>query len=912
MLRAADGESDAFHMTQSIENRSSSPVRTCALIAALVGCLFLWIALLSFDPLDPPGTLAWPANDPPANRCGPVGAWVAFQLDRFLGIGAFALAALLTSTAGTALLRGPMRDWPLRLVGGLLLIVATSAAGTMILGGPAQGRWTDGGGAIGIAAAWWLSQYLNTAGASLVLLASAGMGLVLAADEIVVQIARMSRRVVRMRRPALAGAAANDAGGDASDAGPPARGRSARNRPTAPSGQTEGTLARARQGLAQLIAIGSAARQRLAPRAAQPGANDTQQPRAARGNGATGTSTATSAGEADDANERTPRAARRRADAAAPDDANQSESLAATEEQDSPADAAAETVASAAPPTAAKVDARTAAPAAKPADAASGTSPRAEPVVRTFGAQDRGHKPPPNPWPKELGDYVLPPIELLDEPEYSFTQAQESVVRDKAAVLERTLQDFRLDARVVAIDTGPVITMYELSLAPGIKVSQIASLANDIARAMKAPAVRVVAPLPGKNTIGIEVPNIDKEKVRLKELIERSGVKATRMTLPMFLGKDASGNPLIADLSSMPHLLIAGTTGSGKSVCINTLVMSILMTQRPDHVKLILVDPKMVELSMFKEVPHLMCPIVTDMNKAEAILEWAATKMDERYELLAEAGVRQVGQFNRLGKEEIYRRFQPSNDDEKAQIPTYLPHVVIIIDELADLMLTSGKTVEHHLCRIAQKSRAVGIHVILATQRPQANVVTGLIKSNLPCRVAFRVASRMDSRIVLDQNGAEVLMGQGDMLFLPPGSSKLVRAQGTYVEDEELRRVLEDLRTKAQPEFHHELVRLRPMGEGDTGERDPLFDDAVRIVIETRRGSVSLLQRRLAIGYTRASRLIDQMAFAGIVGEHKGSQQREVLVTLDEWEAMRSQRDREIAEGGYAADEGAYDDDDDM
>lgn len=888
-------------MTQSVENPLSSPARTCALIAALVGCLFLWIALLSFDPLDPPATLAWPANDPPANRCGAVGAWVAFQLDRFLGIGAFALALLLTSTAGTALWRGRLRDWPLRAAGGLLLVVATSAAGTMILGGPAQGRWTDGGGAIGIAAAWWLSQYLNTAGASLVLLASAGMGLVLSADEIVVQIARLTRRVLRMRSPALAGAAVDGAarGERAEPTG--TSGRKGRGSDSSASGPHDGMLARARQSLSQLIAIGSAVKQRLA----RPDApSEADEPRSSRG----------SRGKADDENVLpAARASRRRADAASPDDTNQSNSLAATVENDGPAETADDAVASAAPTTPAKLEAAAPAPlATKAADAAAGTTSRTEPVVRTFGARDGSHKPPPNPWPKELGDYVLPPIELLDEPEYSFTQAQESVVRDKAAVLERTLQDFRLDARVVAIDTGPVITMYELSLAPGIKVSQIASLANDIARAMKAPAVRVVAPLPGKNTIGIEVPNIDKEKVRLKELIERSGVKATRMTLPMFLGKDASGNPLIADLSAMPHLLIAGTTGSGKSVCINTLVMSILMTQRPDHVKLILVDPKMVELSMFKEVPHLMCPIVTDMNKAEAILEWAATKMDERYELLAEAGVRQVGQFNRLGKEEIYRRFQPSNDDEKAQIPTYLPHVVIIIDELADLMLTSGKTVEHHLCRIAQKSRAVGIHVILATQRPQANVVTGLIKSNLPCRVAFRVASRMDSRIVLDQNGAEVLMGQGDMLFLPPGSSKLVRAQGTYAEDEELRRVLEDLRSKAQPEFHHELVRLRPTGEGDTGERDPLFDDAVRIVIETRRGSVSLLQRRLAIGYTRASRLIDQMAFAGIVGEHKGSQQREVLVTLDEWEAMRSQRDREIAEGGYAADEASYDDDNEM
>ncbi len=316
---------------------------------------------------------------------------------------------------------------------------------------------------------------------------------------------------------------------------------------------------------------------------------------------------------------------------------------------------------------------------------------------------------------------------MLGDPEVSYNETQETVVREKADILERTLQEFRIDVRVVEIDTGPVITMFELQLAAGTKVSQISSLANDIARALKAPAVRVVAPIPGKNTVGIEVPNIDKEKVRLKELIMLGGVKPTKMALPVFMGKDASGDPLIQDIASMPHMLIAGTTGSGKSVAINTLIMSLLMTQRPDHVKLILVDPKVVELQIFKRIPHLMCPIVTDMHRAEMILEWATQKMDERYELLAEAGVRDIAGFNRLGKEKVYERFAPESEEEKLQIPTHLPYIVIVIDELADLMMTSGKDVELHLCRLAQKSRAVGIHLIVATQRPQANVVTGLI-----------------------------------------------------------------------------------------------------------------------------------------------------------------------------------------
>lgn len=530
-------------------------------------------------------------------------------------------------------------------------------------------------------------------------------------------------------------------------------------------------------------------------------------------------------------------------------------------------------------------------------------------IVRMLGKDRAMGKKPTSAWPTELGDYVLPPLSLLRDPEGRYSAAQEAVVREQAVILERTLAEFRIEVRVVEIDTGPVITMFELELSAGTKVSQINSLSNDIARALKAPAVRVVAPIPGKNTIGIEVPNINKEKVRLKELIMLGGVKPTRMALPVFLGKNASGDPLIADVATMPHLLIAGTTGSGKSVCINTFIMSILMTQRPDHVKLILVDPKMVELSLFKEIPHLMCPIVTDMQRAEMILQWATTKMDERYELLAEAGVRDIGNFNRLTREQVYERFAPTTDEEKRQIPTHLPYIVIIIDELADLMMTAGKEVEHHLSRLAQKSRAVGVHLVVATQRPQANVVTGLVKSNLPCRVAFRVASRMDSRIVLDQNGAEVLMGEGDMLFLPPGSSKLVRAQGTYVEDDELRAVLADLAGKARPEFHHELQRLQPAGADDDGERDPLFDRAVSIIVETQRGSVSLLQRRLEVGYSRASRLIDQMAAAGIVGEYKGSQAREVLLTEKEWSQIQKQRDAETASGNFRGDMEAEDDD---
>jgi S-DNA-T family DNA segregation ATPase FtsK/SpoIIIE len=491
-------------------------------------------------------------------------------------------------------------------------------------------------------------------------------------------------------------------------------------------------------------------------------------------------------------------------------------------------------------------------------------------------------------------DYELPPLDLLAEPEYGFGAVQEKVVKAKAVALERLLSEFNINARVVAAETGPVVTMFELELAAGVKVSQIAALANDMARALGVGAVRVVAPLPGRHTIGIEVPNSEKEKVRMKSMMELAGNKPRKMQIPLFLGKDSSGEALVSDLTKMPHLLIAGTTGSGKSVCINSIITGILLTKRPDEVKLILIDPKMVEMTAFNTIPHLMCPIVTETSTAVQILEWATVKMDERYALLAEAKVKNVAEYNRLGAEEVLKRFKPSCKEEEAKIPKKLQYIVIVIDELADLMMTAAKEIEAYIVRLAQKSRAVGIHIILATQRPQATVVTGLIKSNMPTRVAFRVAARMDSRIILDQNGAETLLGEGDMLFLKPGTSDLVRAQGTFLGEPEIKRVVKHLKEIAEPQFHHELTQLKKLDPSEM-VRDELFDDAVRIVLETKRGSVSLLQRRLSVGYARASRIIEMMAGAGILGEYKGSQAREVMMTLDEYENIREQMEAEEA-----------------
>jgi S-DNA-T family DNA segregation ATPase FtsK/SpoIIIE len=538
---------------------------------------------------------------------------------------------------------------------------------------------------------------------------------------------------------------------------------------------------------------------------------------------------------------------------------------------------------------------------AEPAPIAATDVPPAEPrpeiVVKLPSMlKPRNIAPPP---PKELGEYHLPGWDCLAEAEHGYAESQEQFVRQKAADLEQTLKEFDIDAHVVEIDTGPVITMYELTLAPGVKGSTISALSSDIQRSLKAETIRIVAPIPGKNTVGIEVPNEQKEKVRLKELMQLAPVEATHEGgIPIFLGKDGSGEPLIADLTKMPHGLIAGTTGSGKSVCINSIIMSIMYLQRPDVVKLILIDPKVVEMAPFKEIPHLMCPVIHDTARATSVLEWACDKMDERYEYLAEAGVRNIKDYNKLTQEELIERFEPATPEEEAKIPKKLPFIVIIVDELADLMMTSGKEVESHIVRLAQKARAVGIHLILATQRPQATVVTGLIKANMPCKIAFRVASKMDSRIVLDQNGAEVLLGMGDMLFLPPGASKPIRGQGTYIDDKEIRDSVKIIKALAEAQYEPELVQIKAGGTLDEeAAKDELFDPAVRVVLETKRGSVSLLQRRLTIGYGRASRLIEAMAQAGIVGSYKGSQAREAQITIEEWEAMKAAQQADAQDG---------------
>ena len=489
-------------------------------------------------------------------------------------------------------------------------------------------------------------------------------------------------------------------------------------------------------------------------------------------------------------------------------------------------------------------------------------------------------------------DYELPSRQLLIESDEFSYDEQTKEVRRKAKILEQTFESFGFDVKVVEIETGPVIAQYEVQLEKGLRLSKITGLADDLAIALRVPSVRIVAPIPGKNTVGIEVPNEERQLVRLREVMEESSAKTKKMKIPIFLGKDVSGNSMAVDLARMPHLLIAGRTGTGKSVCLNAIITSILMTRRPDEVRMLMIDPKMVELSGYKSLPHLMHPVVTDMRKAEAILAWAVEKMEERYALLAKAGVRQLSAYNQLGREELLSRIEPEDEIAKT-IPTHMPYIVIVADEIADMMMTAGKEVEQHIIRLAQKSRAVGIHLILATQKPTVDVITGLIKSNLPARLAFQVASRTDSRVVLDEMGADKLLGNGDMLFLWPGTSTLLRGQGTFVSDEEINAVVE-ASSKGEQHFVKELVHLK-VDDGSAAhtpeslkKRDELYERAIEVVVTEGRGSVSLLQRALGIGYGRAARLIDFMAEDGIVGSYAGSQAREVLLTMDDVHRMQS------------------------
>jgi S-DNA-T family DNA segregation ATPase FtsK/SpoIIIE len=847
-------------------------------VAAFLGWVFLAIALISYSAADWPTAHHVPENHPAANLCGLAGAAVAHGLYSVFGIGMWVLMGLAGAWLILSALGRQVSHIPVRVLGGLLLATVVACLQAMVM--PRSGPVPNlAGGVVGSVGVHELVFRFNNFGTALWLL----LGLVVAAtvtlDVWALLFAMWTGRVLYTgaRHTGMAALATARTFAEKRAAIKQLRAEEFEARRAAGVRATDVDDDEALTGIrAGEMGLRASARQKTAtarpagkidPGAGGIGGTDAFDDMFDRSSG--GLTSGGAGGGMDD------------------------------DEEDAEVEA---------------VDEETGETSQKPVTQAKAFSPDelrakiAKLPVRFAGdekrsATDADLRDIQN--TAELEGYKFPGLDLLEEPETNFSQTMETYVREQAEALERALREYRIEGEVVGVESGPVITLYELRLAPGTKVSALSAVSSDLARALKAINIRIVPNMAGRDTVGVEVPNAQKEKVRLKELMTKAEVYSG-MRLPMFLGKDASGEPMIEDLAKMPHMLIAGTTGSGKSVCMNTIIMSFLYTKKPNELKLVLVDPKMVEMSQFKDIPHLMCPVVTEMGKAAAILEWAVNKMDERYELLAEAGCQNIGSYNDLTWDELKERFGPQSPEEEAKIPRKLPYMVFVIDELADLMMTN-KEVEHSIVRIAQKARAVGMHLILATQRPQANVVTGLIKSNMPARCCFKVASGMDSRIVLDQKGGELLLGQGDMLYLSPKSSKLTRSQGTLVDDKEIRRVVKFMRDIASPTFERSLMQLKSANATDSDEEgtmeggelnmrglenaqsDELFDQAVEVVLEAKRGSVSLLQRRFGIGFTRAGRLIELMGEAGILGAHNGTVARSVTMTLEEWHAMKAQ-----------------------
>jgi len=484
----------------------------------------------------------------------------------------------------------------------------------------------------------------------------------------------------------------------------------------------------------------------------------------------------------------------------------------------------------------------------------------------------------------------LPSLDLLDEPEAQSNQMPKEKLEEMAALVEQKLADFNITAKVVGACPGPIVTRYELQLAPGTKVSKLNGLSKDIARSLAAHSVRIVDVIPGKSVVGLEIPNPNRETVRLKEVLLSRTFQEGKSPLLMGLGKDIAGDPEIVNLDKMPHLLVAGTTGSGKSVGVNAMILSMLFKAPPNQLRFIMIDPKMLELSVYEGIPHLLTPVVTDMKEAANALRWCVREMDRRYRVMAAIGVRNIAGLNekldaarskgKAIKDPIWPQQNPGANLADAPDLEDMPYIVVVVDEFADLMMVAGKKVEELIARLAQKARAAGVHLILATQRPSVDVITGLIKANIPTRIAFQVSSRIDSRTILDQQGAEQLLGNGDMLYMPPGTSVPIRVHGAFVGDHEIHAVAQAWKDRGAPEYIESITVSEASDEaGEDGERDPLYDEAVQIVLETQRASISGVQRRLKIGYNRAARLLEQMEAAGLVSEIQSNGLREILVS---------------------------------
>ncbi len=818
----------------------------CAL-ALLALVVFLGVALWTYDPTDPPSTLVWPPSESVENACGRAGALAAHYLLESLGIGAYYLAGSLAVLTFLLLVRREIDQPIIRTLGWALSIVGFTTLAALALPNWTPGPVVGAGGYIGAMGRGLLETQFALAGAYIFAISVLLAGLLLSTDYFMFRAAAATTSV---------------------------------------TGRT----------LLQVGHLGHVGKRKLRVKSDLESDIELDGEEEADDSDADECEDESDEGEYEDEEEEElededEEEENRKIKVRTP----AGEVAAATGES---GDAFTRPAAEAASPGSRLANGLKAALGItnrrqQPAIQLAPTPPKSErqEVIEQLDAADQQPVDPES-------EYELPPLDLLLPNDDVCYEAHEKEVRRKAKVLEKTFKDFGFNVRVVEIETGPVIAQFEVELEAGLRLSKITGLADDLAIALRVPSVRIVAPIPGKNTVGIEVPNENRQLVRLREVIEETNGRAKRMKIPVYIGKDVAGNPMVVDLAALPHLLIAGRTGTGKSVCLNSIIVSMLMTRGPDEVRMLMIDPKMVELNGYRKLPHLMHPVVTDMRKAEAILAWAVDKMEERYQLLSRAGVRHLSVYNQLGDDELRDRIRPENEDEWRTTPRQLPYIVIVADELADLMLTSGKDVEQHIIRLAQKSRAVGIHLILATQKPTVDVITGLIKSNLPARIAFQVASRVDSRVVLDEMGAEKLLSNGDMLFLLPGTSTLLRGQGTFLSDDEITRVVDFVGVEA-PQFAGELMQLKTKDEleaaagGDFQSRDDLYEAAVDIVVRERRGSCSLLQRALGIGYGRAARLIDFMAEDGVVGQYNGSQARDVLISLQDWEDRH--RDGDVA-----------------
>lgn len=819
-------------------------LRTAVAWALHLAGLFLALAFTSFDPN--------PAEfgvSRPTNLCGPAGTFLARWFIEGFGIGAFILCFWLVLLGYLLQTGRPARPSPVKLVGLFTCMLTFGAfCQAAFPGKDFLGGGTAIGGLLGFETVWRLQGIFGR----MWTLAATGLGVVAGAllmtDHLLPDLLRR--------------------GGTRVLAAPAATRKKDRRAPAGPEEK-----ATARKKLARDLETVSAAVADLPP--------------------------------AEDA-AGTPRKSRRGAAASEGDDAaaaNPAPDAGPVPSVARPARPARGGGAAAAPPAGNADDLE---PASDPADPGIDGSPEAdEPDSPVPALQNppsiRAAAPPvfadgievirlaPDPKLRGKEKYELPPLTLLAEPQYLAERESDEAIQTKAAGLEQALLDYGVTSKVEEIERGPVITRFDISIARGTKIAKVTSLGDELAMSLGVQRVRI-APVKGRSVLGVEIPNRERETVYLREIALACDLRKRKIQIPLFLGKDAAGNPIVEDLTSMPHLLIAGRTGAGKSVFVNNLVLSILFTKYPEEVRLIMIDPKKVELEVYQHIPHLLTRVESNPKKATKILEWAVNQMEERYELLAATGQRHIATYNKLPakvrQERLEKLYTP---DEAAKLPSHLPYVVIIVDELADLMMCAGKDVEQAIARLAQKARAVGIHVVLATQRPSTDVITGLIKSNLPTRIAFQTRVGVDSRTILDRYGAEKLLDKGDMLYLSATSDEPKRIQGPFVSDEEVEKCVSYLREKASPMYTHHLeqVNAPTAPEAALSERDELFEAAVDCVMASGQASASHLQTRMNVGYARARRLVEMMGEAGFVGASQGAKPREILLTPEKWEEMR-------------------------